>query len=240
MSEVAIVTGGTRGIGKAIASKLAIEGYRVCIIGTNEEKGKETLTSLQGKDHCFYRVNVADKAEVDRVVEEILKRYEKVDLLVNNAGVTRDGLLMKMTENNWDEVMAVNVKSCYNLCHALVRPMMKARRGSIVNISSAVGLMGNPGQTNYAASKGAVIAFTKALAKEMASRNILVNCIAPGYIKSAMTDALSETQKEKVLDQIPLGRIGEADSVANAVLFLAKADYITGHVLTVDGGMTMY
>ncbi len=237
--EVALVTGGTRGLGKEIVLRLVKEGATVAVIGTNETLGKELLEQI-GAAHSFYKVDVANTLQVDEAVKQILEKYGKVDLLVNNAGITQDQLLIKMTEKNWDEVMAVNVKSCYNLCHALVRPMLKARKGCIINISSVVGLVGNPGQTNYAASKGAMIAFTKALAKELASRNIFVNCIAPGYMRSAMTEVLNEAQKESFLSQIPLGRVGEAEDVAEAVLFLAKAKYITGHVLTVDGGMTMY
>lgn len=235
----AVVTGGTRGIGKEIVLRLAKEGYKVAIVGTNEALGQELLDRI-GEGHSFYKVDVSKTAEVAEAVKQILEKYGNVDLLVNNAGITQDQLLIKMTEKNWDEVMAVNVKSCYNWCHALIRSMLKAKKGSIINISSVVGLMGNPGQTNYAASKGAMIAFTKALAKEVASRNIFVNCVAPGYMKSAMTEVLSEAQKESTLSQIPLGRMGEAEDVAEAVLFLAKTKYITGHVLTVDGGMTMY
>lgn len=231
--EVALVTGGTRGIGKAIALKLAQEGATVVVFGTNADLG-----AALGLD--FYKVDVSNQGEVNEAVKQIIEKYGKVDLLVNNAGITQDQLLIRMTEKNWDDVMAINVKSCYNLCHALVRYMMKARKGSIINISSVVGLMGNPGQANYAASKGAMIAFTKSLAKELASRNIYVNCIAPGYIRTSMTDALNEAQKETILAQIPLGRMGEVDFIAEAVIFLAKAQYITGHVLTVDGGMTMY
>lgn len=237
--EVALVTGGTRGIGKAIALRLAKEGAKVAVLGTNEALGKELIDHM-GDGHSFYKVDVSQQAEVEESVKQIIEKYGKVDVLVNNAGITQDQLLMKMTEKNWDDVMAVNVKSCYNLCHALVRPMMRARKGSIINISSVVGMVGNPGQANYAASKGAIIAFTKSLAKELAPRNIYANCIAPGYICSSMTDALNEAQKESILAQIPLGRMGEAEYIAEAVIFLAKAKYITGHILTVDGGMTMY
>lgn len=237
--QVAIVTGGTRGIGKAIVLRLVKAGAKVAVIGTNESLGQELLQQIGG-EHTFYKVDVANTAQVGESVKQIIEKYGKVDLLVNNAGITQDQLLMKMTEKNWDEVMAVNVKSCYNWCHALVRFMMKARKGSIINISSVVGLIGNPGQANYAASKGAMIAFTKALAKEVASRNIYVNCICPGYIRSSMTEVLSEEQKKSILAQIPLERMGEAEDVAEAVLFLAGSKYITGHTMTVDGGMTMY
>lgn len=237
--QVAVVTGGTRGIGKAIALKLAKEGAKVAILGTNEALGEE-LVKQMGEGHSFYKGNVASTAEMLEIVKKILEKYGKVDVLVNNAGITQDQLLMKMTEVEWDSVMEVNVKSCYNMCHALIRSMLRAKKGSIINIASVVGLVGNPGQTNYAASKGAMIAFTKALAKEVASRGILVNCIAPGYMRSAMTESLTDAQKESFLTQIPLGCVGEPEEVAEAVLFLAKAKYITGHVLTVDGGMSMY
>ena len=239
--QVAVVTGGTRGIGKAIALRLAKEGAKVIILGTNEALGEELLKQMgEGQGHSFYKGNVAKTGEMAEIVKKILEKYGKVDVLVNNAGITQDQLLMKMTESDWDSVMEVNVKSCYNMCHALIRSMLRAKKGSIINIASVVGLVGNPGQTNYAASKGAMIAFTKALAKEVASRGILVNCIAPGYMRSAMTESLTDAQKESFLTQIPLGCVGEPEEVAEAVLFLAKAKYITGHVLTVDGGMSMY
>jgi len=164
-----------------------------------------------------------------------------VDILVNNAGITIDKLLMKMKEEDWDNVMAINVKSCYNTCHAVMRPMMKARKGKIINMSSVVGITGNAGQTNYSASKAAVIGFTKALAKEMASRNICVNCIAPGFIKTSMTDEMTDAQKESVLSQIPFGKIGETADIANMALYLGSSlsDYITGQVIAIDGGMVM-
>ncbi len=244
--EVAVVTGGTRGLGKAIAMKLANAGGKVVIMGTNQERGEQVLqelTAIVGEGNsAFYQVDVSNQESVDEAIKSIIEKFGKVDILVNNAGITQDQLLIKMTEKNWDDVMAINVKSCYNLCHALVRSMMKARKGKIINISSVVGLTGNPGQVNYAASKGAMIAFTKALAKELAVRNICVNCVAPGFIQSDMTEALNETQKEAILRQIPMGRMGDANNVADAVLFLAgpSSDYITGHVLTVDGGMTTY
>lgn len=245
--KVAIVTGGTAGIGKAIALTFGKEGAHVVIFGTNHERGQEVVKSLEAarsfaeqKFDCKL-VNVADKTAVQKAIAEILSSLGKVDILVNNAGITQDGLLMKMEESDWDKVIAVNLKSVYNTCQALVRPMLKARSGKIINISSVVGLMGNAGQTNYAASKAGMIGFSKSLAKEVASRGICVNCIAPGFIVTPMTDALSEEQKEALLKQIPLGRFGQAEEVAKMALFLASpaADYVTGQVWAVDGGMVM-
>jgi len=242
---VALVTGGNAGIGKAIARQLALAGAKVIIFGTNAERGQSTvdeINTLTGKPTtCFYSVNVALTAEVESTVQEILEKFGHVDILVNNAGITRDGLLMKMSEEAWDEVMSTNVKSCYNLCRALARTMIKARKGKIINISSVIGLTGNAGQVNYASSKAALIGFTKALAKELAPRNICVNCIAPGFIETRMTDAMTETQKKSILDSIPLGRMGAPEDVAHIALFLAspESDYMTGQVLVIDGGMVM-
>ncbi len=243
--QVAIVTGATAGIGKAIALKFAEQGASVAIFGTNAERGAEVLLELQKINpearFSFHQTDVANLAAVDEAVKLILLQYGKVDILVNNAGVTCDQLLLKMTEEDWDRVMDINVKSCFNLCKALCRSLLKARRGKIINLSSVVGLTGNAGQTNYAASKAAVIGFTKALAKELASRNICVNCIAPGFIETRMTDMLTDEQKQQILASIPLGRLGNPTEIANAAVFLASsnADYITGQVLTIDGGMVM-
>ncbi len=244
-NQTAVITGGTAGIGRAIALKFADHGANVAIIGTNVERGLGVVEEINAKTGAktasFFQVNVASKEEVEKAIGEIIGWKKPIDILVNNAGVTRDQLLMKMTEEDWDEVMAINVKSCYNTCHALVRPMMKARRGKIINMSSVVGLTGNAGQTNYAASKAAIIGFSKALAKEVASRGINVNCIAPGFIQTRMTEELGEQQKEGILSIIPFGKMGTPEDVANAALFLAShlADYITGQVLTVDGGMVL-
>jgi 3-oxoacyl-[acyl-carrier protein] reductase len=244
-NQTAIITGGTSGIGREIAVKFAWQGARVAIFGTNIERGKEVvleINSKTGKDTAaFYQVDVSNTTEVEVSIKEILEKFGNIDILVNNAGITRDQLLIKMTEREWDDVLAINVKSCYNTARALVRSMMKARKGKIINMSSVVGVSGNAGQVNYAASKAAVIGFTKALAKELASRNVCINCIAPGFIETKMTEALSESQKESALEQIPFRRLGSTEDVANAALFLASylSDYITGQVLTVDGGMSI-
>lgn len=243
--QVALVTGGTAGIGKSIAMMLASEGAHVVLFGRNSERGAATLEEINGASGeeraAFYKVDVSKTDEVQRAIVELVDKNKRIDILINNAGITRDQLLMRMSEADWDEVMDINVKSCYNTSHAVVRAMMKARRGKIVNISSVVGLVGNKGQANYAASKAAIAGFTKALAKELASRGICVNCVAPGYIDTEMTSSLSEEQKNATLAQIPMGRMGTPDEVANLVLFLCSeaSNYITGQVITVDGGMVM-
>lgn len=243
--QVAIITGSTAGIGKAIAKKFAEQGAKVILMGTSKERGQEVLNEItreNGENSAsFYSVDVSDTNAVDNLLKEILSKTPKVDILVNNAGITRDQLLMKMSEEDWDRVLDVNVKSCYNLCRALVRTMLKAKKGKIINVSSIVGITGNTGQVNYAASKAAIIGFTKALAKELASRNICVNCIAPGFIDTKMTEAFSSEAKEKWIQNIPLGRFGSPQDIANASLFLAShlSDYVTGQVITVDGGLVM-
>ena len=241
--KVVIVTGGTRGIGFAIAKRFIAEGAHVALFGTNPERGQEAA-KLLATDHQkvhFYQVDVSDANKVEGAIQAVYNELGHVDILVNNAGITRDGLLMKMKEDDWNSVIDTNLKSVYNTCKNVVRPMMKARAGKIINITSVVGLMGNAGQTNYAASKAGMIGFTKSLAKEVASRGISVNCIAPGFIQTDMTDALNETQKEALLKIIPMGRLGQPEDIANAVVFLATADaaYMTGQVLTIDGGMVM-
>lgn len=244
-NQVAVVTGGNAGIGKAIAFKLAEEGAKVAIMGTNAETGAATVAEIQqahpSSQIRFYQVDVGQTSAVDETIKKIGEDVGQIDILVNNAGITADQLLMKMSEEDWDRVLTVNLKSCYNTCRAVVRSMMKAKKGKIINVSSVVGLIGNPGQANYAASKAGMIGFSKALAKELASRNILVNCIAPGFIKTKMTDTLSESQKEAILKEIPLGRLGNAMEIADAVWFLASplSNYMTGQVMTIDGGMVM-
>jgi len=245
--KIALVTGGTAGIGKEVALQFARQGADVAIFGTNEEKAKtaiqemEALKAAPQQRFAYFLVDVSCSKDVERYVQQVLNDWGRIDILVNNAGITRDNLLMRMTEEEWDLVVDVNLKSLYNTCRVLVRPMMKQRTGKIINITSVVGLTGNAGQVNYSASKAGMIGFTKSLAKELASRNICVNCVAPGYIQTQMTQGLSDQIKESILSKIPLSRMGQAIDVAHAVLFLASemADYITGQVLTVDGGMVM-
>lgn len=243
----ALITGGTAGIGKEIALAFARAGAHVAIFGTNAERSAQVVAELNqvkiSDDQTFTAemVNVSDTKAIEAAVQKLVAAWGKIDILVNNAGITRDGLLMKMSEGDWDEVIDVNLKSVYNTCQALIRPMMKARAGKIINISSVVGLTGNAGQVNYAASKSGMIGFTKALAQEVATRNICVNCIAPGFIETRMTDALTDAQKEGIMKKIPMGRLGQPEEIAKAALFLASnlSDYVTGQVLTVDGGMVM-
>jgi 3-oxoacyl-[acyl-carrier protein] reductase len=245
-NKVALVTGGTAGIGKAIGMAFAKQGASVVIFGTNAERAAQVVQEMEAiagpnQKFLFKLLDISDKKAVDEAIVGVLATFGTIDILVNNAGITIDGLLMKMSEEDWDRVIDVNLKSVYNTCQALVRPMLKARRGKIINISSVVGLMGNAGQTNYAASKAGMIGMTKALAKEVASRGICVNCIAPGFIQTPMTDDLTDAQKEVIFKQIPMGRLGTPEEIANAAVFLASpmSDYLTGQTLTVDGGMVM-
>lgn len=242
----AIVTGGTAGIGRQIAKAFAISGAHVIVFGTNEERAQETLKELElcraFEDQKFIAkiVDIANKASVTEAIAT-LTDLGSIDILVNNAGITRDGLLMKMSEDDWDAVLDTNLKSVYHTCQSVIRGMIKERSGKIINISSVVGLTGNAGQSNYAASKAGMIGFTKALAQEVASRGVNVNCIAPGFIQTRMTDVLTEAQKEAILKKIPMGKLGNCEDIANAAVFLASSlsNYITGQVLTVDGGMVM-
>lgn len=242
-NQIAVITGGTAGIGKSIALKFAEHGAKVFIFGTNAGRGREVMDEihrLTGADTAvFYQVDVSNGQAVEEAMKKIFETEGRIDILINNAGITRDQLLMKMSEEEWDQVLDTNLKSCYHTCRAVVRSMMKARKGKIINVSSVVALMGNPGQVNYAASKAGMIGLTKALAKEVGSRGISVNCIAPGFIVSHMTDVLTQDQKNALLEKIPMGRMGEAVEIANAALFLASplANYVTGQVLAVDGGM---
>lgn len=242
--KVALITGATRGIGKAIAKLFVEQGADVAFWGTNKQLGAEVLAELQhasseGQKIQFYAVDVSSTKEVESYINQVLADFGKIDILINNAGITRDNLLMKLSEEDWDRVLDTNLKSVYNTCKAVIRPMMKARGGKIINVSSVSGIMGNPGQTNYAASKAGIIGFTKALAKEVASRFICVNCIAPGFIETSMTEGVPEKNKEEFLNSIPLGRFGRPEEIAYAALFLASfmADYITAQVVTVDGGL---
>lgn len=240
--KIAVVTGGTRGIGKAIALAYAKEGATVVILGTNPEKGKETVEELKKfVPASFYQVDIGMTKQVEEVFQKIYQEFGAIDILVNNAGITKDNLLMRMTEADWDQIMITNLKSVYNTCKAVIRAMMKSQGGKIINITSVVGLIGNAGQTNYAASKAGMIGFTKSLAKEVATRNICVNCIAPGFIQTDMTDALNEKQKEGILSLIPMQKLGTTDDIAAAAVFLASPNskYITGQVISVDGGMAI-
>ena len=238
--KTALITGGTAGIGRAIAIAFAKQGARVAIFGQNEERGAQVLAEL-GENALFMKTDISSFEDTERSIQEVLKAFGTVDILVNNAGITRDGLLMKMSEEDWDKVIETNLKSCFNTCKILLRQFLKAKKGKIINISSVVGITGNGGQTNYAASKAGIIGFTKALAQEIASRQINVNCIAPGYIKTPMTDALNPEQKEQIFSKIPFGRMGTPEEIANVALFLASdlSAYVTGQIVTVDGGMVM-
>lgn len=243
--KIALVTGGAQGIGLAIAEELAKAGATLVIADVNLELAETAAKNLSEqflREMMAIKMDVADVENVDQGFKKIIDKYNHLDILVNNAGVTRDGLMMRMNEADWDLVLAINLKGTFNCIKAATRPMMKQRSGHIINIASVVGLMGNAGQANYSASKAGVIGLTKTAAKELASRGVTVNAIAPGFIKTAMTDKLTDEVKKNMQDQIPLGRFGEAQDVAKAVTFLASNDatYITGQVLTVDGGMVMH
>jgi 3-oxoacyl-[acyl-carrier protein] reductase len=237
----ALVTGASGGIGREIAKALAKAGARVALSGTRVAALEETRTEIGGGDHPILPCNLADQDAVDKLVPSAEAALGGLDILVNNAGMTRDNLFLRMKNEEWDEVLAVNLTAVFHLTRAVLRGMMKQRFGRIIGISSVVGVVGNPGQGNYAASKAGLIGMSKALAHEVASRNITVNTIAPGYVGSAMTDALTDKQKEAMLDKIPAGRLGAATEVAAAAVFLAseEASYITGHTLNVNGGMVM-
>jgi len=245
--KTALVTGGTAGIGKAIASLFAEQGANVAICGTNKERAEQTVLEIEKvkadpeQKIRYFLLDVAKTKEVEEAIGKLVEEWGKIDILVNNAGITRDNLLMRMSEEDWDRVVEVNLKSIYNTCRALCRPMMKSRAGSIINITSVIGLMGNAGQVNYAASKSGMIGFTKSLAKELAGRGIRANCIAPGYIETQMTDGLTPQVKEQILTKIPLSRIGQPRDIAQAALYLASdlSSYVTGQVIAVDGGMVM-
>lgn len=241
--KVAFVTGAAQGIGKAIAIAFAKEGANVIISDINFELAAQTAKEVGalGVKALAIKTNVADLADVEKSVEESVKTFGRIDILVNNAGITKDNLLIRMKKEDWDAVIGVNLSGVFNCTKAISSLMMKQRCGKIINIASIVGQMGNFGQANYAASKGGVIAFTKTVARELASRNVTANAVAPGFIQTAMTDKLSEDVKNKMLEQVPLGKLGQPEDVANAVLFLAgpDSDYITGQVIAVNGGMYM-
>ena len=242
--KVALVTGGSRGIGRAIALTLAEHGADVAInYAGNTAAAEEVKTAIEGMGRRAILVqgSVADTDGVQAIVNQVVKELGRLDILINNAGITRDGLLMRMKEADWDAVLETNLKGVYNCSKAVMRTMMKQKSGRIVNMASVVGEMGNAGQANYAAAKAGVIGFTKSLAKEVASRGITVNAVAPGFIATDMTSVLTDEQKAEMARTIPLGRAGQPQDVANAVLFLVseEAAYITGQVLNVDGGIVM-
>ena len=243
-NQVVLVTGGSRGIGKSVALACAREGARVIInYAGNVKAAEETVKEISdlGQKCLAIQADISKLADVERLIEEATAEFGKIDVLVNNAGITRDGLLMRMKEEDWDAVIETNLKGVFLCTKAVIRGMMKQRTGRIINMTSVVGVMGNAGQANYAAAKAGVIGFTKSTAKELASRGITVNAIAPGFIHSDMTAILPESVKEEMIKAIPIGRMGEADEVADTVLFLASnsARYITGQVIHVDGGMVM-
>ena len=241
--KVALVTGAARGIGRRIAEKLACEGADVAACDLKEEWLSETVAAVTalGRKAKGYGVNVAEAAGVERTVADVLATFGKVDILVNNAGITKDTFLVRMSEEDWDAVLSVNLKGAFLFTRAVTKPMMRQRSGVIVNMASIIGLIGNAGQCNYAASKAGLIAFTKSVAKELASRNVRANAVAPGFIETKMTESLPEEVRKKMLEAIPLGRFGVPEDVANAVLFLASdaSAYLTGQVLNCSGGMVM-
>ena len=241
--QVALVTGASRGIGAAIAKTLGKQGATVIGTATTQNGADQITASLQqaGVKGIGMALDVNDAAQVEAVLKEISDKFGEIAILVNNAGVTRDTLLMRMKEDDWDMVMSTNLKSVFRLSQAVLRPMMKARYGRIINISSVVGHSGNAGQTNYSAAKAGMTGFTKSLAQEVGSRGITVNCVAPGFIDTDMTRELPEEQRNRLLQQIPLGRLGQVDDIAAAVAFLASptAGYISGETLHVNGGMYM-
>jgi 3-oxoacyl-[acyl-carrier protein] reductase len=241
--KAALITGGAQGIGRAIALLFAREGARVAVSDINLEKAGETCREIesQGGEALAIGGNVADLRGAEAMVEQAAERFGGLDILVNNAGITRDGVLLRMKEEDWDAVMAVNLKGAFHCTKAVLRLFLKRKEGVIINIASVTGQMGNAGQANYAASKAGLIGFTKSVAREYASRNIRVNAVAPGFIDTAMSQAIPQKDREFLIRQIPLERLGKAEDVAEAVLFLASpsAAYITGQVLNVNGGMYM-
>jgi len=242
--QVTIITGCAQGIGKSIAETFAKEGSNIVVSDINIELAQKTadeLKSVYGVETLAVAGNVSKLQECENLASKVLEKFQKIDILIINAGITKDNLVLRMSEMEWDAVIAVNLKGVFNCTKAVTKQMFKQRAGRIINITSVVGLMGNAGQANYSASKGGVIALTKTCAREFSSRNVLVNAIAPGFIRTAMTDALTDDVKAKLSEQIPLKRLGEASDIAKAALFLAseESSYITGQVLSVNGGMYM-
>jgi len=243
--RVVVVTGGSRGIGRSVALRFSQNRAKIVIVhyDPDDAASKDTLEMLSGEgvEAESHRVDVSSFGDVDALFKDILSRFGKVDVLINNAGITRDTLLMRMSEDDWDAVIRVNLKSVFNCTYAVIRPMIKQRAGRIVNISSVVGQIGNAGQANYAASKAGIMGFTKTIAREVASRGITVNAVAPGFIDTEMTASLAEKAKDYFLQQIPMGRIGKPEEVADVVYWLCSegASYITGQVIHVNGGLYM-
>ncbi len=242
--KVAVVTGASRGIGRAIAERLATEGARVVVnYRASAEQAAEVVAAIeaQGGQAMAYQADVSDLSQAQALIKAATERWGTVDILVNNAGTTRDKLLMMMKESDWDLVIDTNLKSVFNCCKAVARKMVRQRSGRIINITSVAGLAGNPGQTNYAASKAGIVGFTKSLAKELGTRNITVNAVAPGYVPTALTNDLPEELQQAAIDHTPLGRFGKPEEIAAAVAFFAadEAAFITGQVLSVDGGLAM-
>ncbi len=243
-NKIALVTGGSRGIGAAIAKELAKEGAKVVLTyQSSPDKAQNVLDEIKatGGEGKIFQADASNFNDAQKTVDFVLKEFGSLHILVNNAGITKDNLILRMSEQDWDEVINTNLKSVFNYSKAAIKPMMNQREGKIINISSVVGIMGNVGQANYVAAKAGVIGLTKSLAREFASRNINVNAIAPGYIETDMTAKLNETQKQAILNLIPLKRIGKPEDIARMVVFLASddANYITGQVFCVDGGMVM-
>ena len=242
-NEIVVVTGATRGIGKAIAMAFAKQDAEVILIGRSQDALKAISDEIKaaGQASDFFACDVANSENVQKTVNIILDKYKRIDILINNAGITRDNLLLRMSESDWDDVINTNLKGVFNFTKAVSRPMLKAKKGKIISIASIIGITGNAGQANYAASKAGIIGFTKSVARELASRGITANAIAPGYIETEMTGQLNEELKEKILKTIPLGRLGAVEDIANISLFLAskEADYITGQTIVVDGGMAI-
>ncbi len=236
----ALVTGASGGIGSEIAKALAAQGTRLAVSGSNADK-LETFRASLGGDHVALPCNLSDGAAVDALVPQAVEKLGRLDILVNNAGVTRDNLAMRMKDEEWDSVIRVNLEAAFRLMRAAAKPMMKARFGRMISVTSIVGVTGNPGQANYAASKAGLIGMSKSMAQELASRGITVNCVAPGFITSPMTDALPEAQKTALTTKIPAGRLGEGADIAAAVVYLAsrEAGYVTGQTVHVNGGMAM-
>lgn len=244
MTKTALITGASGGIGRAIAIKMAKEGYNIVVHYNGSLENAEVTKQLCEKENVeaiTYKCNVADFKEVEKMMADVKEKFNTIDLLVNNSGITKDSLILRMSEADFDDVISVNLKGCFNCIKHVSRTMMRQKSGVIINITSVVGISGNAGQANYAASKAGVIGLTKTIAKELAAINVRCNAVAPGFIQTQMTEQLPENVKEKVIEEIPLKKLGEADDVASVVAFLASdnAKYITGQVISVDGGMTI-